>query len=143
MPPYRIRDARKSDIAFVVTTFVASFAEACPVTGAGSGMWPAEGRRVLEGLESEGSVLRVAAYAGDDETLAGWVLGNPRTRTLDYVYVRSELRRHATPGSTIARELVESLGKLERCTFKPPKGRVRIPHGWTFAPRFTIGWVSP
>lgn len=112
------------------------------VSGSGSGMWATEAKRVLEALGHEGSVLHVAAYDGDDDTLAGWSLGNAARRSLDYVYVRSELRRHEMPGSTLARELVAAIGApIERVTFKPPKGRVKLPRGVTFAPRFTIGWA--
>jgi hypothetical protein len=136
---YHLRPARESDTAYVVTTFAQSFAESAMVAGSGSGLWPAEARRVLDGLRREGSVLLVAAYDGDDDTIAGWALGNAKTHTLDYVYVRAEMRRHAMPGSTIAYELVAAIGEIQRVTFKPPKGRVKIPRGWVFAPRFTVG----
>ncbi len=136
---YHLRLARETDTAYVVTTFANSFAESAMVAGAASGLWAAEARRVLDALRAEGSALHVAVYDGDDDTIAGWALGNPKTKTLDYVYVRSEMRRHAMPGSTIARELVAAIGDVQRVTFKPPKGRVKIPRGWVFAPRFTIG----
>lgn len=83
--------------------------------------WQAEGARVL-----------VYAADEDPDAIIGWAAGS--SSVLHYVYVRHDFR-----ASGIAKALVAELGSPKAYTLKPASPRVRVPHGWRFLPRLTMG----
>lgn len=127
-----IREARDTDRAFVEQTFARSYREAAAVRGAELATWIAEAQRVVAAWLREGARLVVSVPEADDDAVVGWACGS--AKVLHYVYVRSDFR-----GSGEARALVTELGTPRAYTLKPASPRVRVPDGWRFTPRFTLG----
>ena len=94
--------------------------------------WIAEAQRVVAAWLAEGARLLVSVPEADDDAVVGWACGTGKV--LHYVYVRSEFR-----ASGVARALVAELGAPRAYTLKPASPRVRVPAGWRFTPRFTLG----
>lgn len=124
-PPYLVRPARASDLAFVRNGFTESLL-----------------MRVRNRLAEEvkrlvrTGVVRVACDQKDDDTLLGFaVVDGANPALLHYAYVRKELR-----GEGVGRDLVRPgdvreysfrTDDLERC-FRPSE------RGWEHRPRFTL-----
>jgi hypothetical protein len=117
--PFRIRDARPSDRAFVSHAWVESYRA-----------------RLMSKVEKEisklvhGSRVLVACDNSDDDLLLGFV--SMSDRALHYAYVKEPLR-----GEGIARALIGS-EPIDSYTFRTDAGISRIrpaERGWEYRPR--------
>lgn len=120
--PYRIRDARPSDRAFVSHAWVESYRA-----------------RVMSKIEKEisklvhGSRVLVACDSRDEDTLLGFAALSDGA--LHYAYVKEPLR-----GEGIARRLLEGQ-RVEAYTFRTDAGISRIrpaERGWEYRPRIVL-----
>ena len=127
-----IRDAGPDDRAYIEQTFARSYAGAAAIRGAEPATWLAEAQRVVRGWLDEGARVVVHVADEDHDAIIGWVCGT--SSVLHYVYVRSDFR-----GGGIARGLYQHIGSPRAYTMRPASPRVRVPDGWRFTPRLTMG----
>jgi GNAT superfamily N-acetyltransferase len=120
--PFRIRDARPSDLAFVTDAWLNSYRV-----------------RLLAKIEREvrnltrTATVKIACHRQDDDALCGFAAMSDGA--LHYTYVKEALR-----GEGIARALIEP-ENIGAYTFSTDNGISRIrPHerGWEYRPRIQL-----
>jgi GNAT superfamily N-acetyltransferase len=124
-PPYLIRPAKPSDLAFVRGGFVES------VLMRTRARLEQEVRRLVRT-----GVVRVACDQKDPDTLLGFaVADHANAALLHYAYVRKELRREGIGRDLVrpdeVREYSFRTDDFERC-FRPDE------RGWTHSPKVTL-----
>lgn len=127
-----IRDAAETDRAYIDQTFARSFRDSPTVRGADPSVWQLEAQRMVPAWQADGARIVVCVAAEDPDAILGWAAGN--AAVLHYVYVRHDFR-----GGGIAKQLVAALGSPRSYTLKPANPRTRVPGGWRFTPRLTMG----
>lgn len=135
--PVKLRPFAESDRAYVVSTWHRNYSTAPAVVGAEREAWRLEVGRMLAASLACGAECLVACDEDDADTIVGWALGDRKSRTLHFVYVRAEVRE-----TGIARRLVEALGPIVAYSCQRANTRKRPPKGWAFRPRFTLGVAS-
>lgn len=130
--PCVIRDALPTDRAYIDQTFARSFRDSPTVRGAEPHVWQAEVQRMVPAWQSEGARVVVFAADEDPDAILGWAVGT--SEVLHYVYVRHDFR-----AGGVAKQLVAELGAPRCYSLKPSNPRVRVPAGWRFTPRLTMG----
>lgn len=120
--PFRIREARPSDRAFVSHAWTESYRA-----------------RVMSKIEKEisklvhGSRVLIACDRTDDDVLLGFAAMSDAS--LHYAYVKEPLR-----GEGIARRLLEG-AHIDSYTFRTDAGISRLrpaEHGWEYRPRIVL-----
>lgn len=132
--PFRIREAKDDDFAFIVETWRQSYKHDSCLNRIDSPSYGfVIGRLVPKLRRQVGTMFRVACHADDEDTLFGFAAITPPD--LHYVYVKADAR-----GEGIARALLEGV-EITSHTFRTVVGERRMKpneRGWKYSPRFTI-----
>lgn len=123
--PLVVRPARASDRGYVLKNWLRSYAESRFAREAGKPYWRGEARLIDRHIER--GEVNVAAYAEDDDVIAGFICAS--YRVLHFVFVTESYRRKG-----IAKMLVDSLSAepdvYSRRT--PLLGSIRLPPTWRY-----------
>ncbi len=122
-----VREARESDMPFIVSSWRQSYEGSPAVRGADRDHYFAELARAIRKLTSAGEV-RVACDAQDDDTLLGFVAF--KGTELHYAYVRKDFR-----GNGLMRDMLQGVA-IDSYTFTTPRWKPKA--GLRFTPRFTL-----
>lgn len=138
--PYRIREWKPTDdVAFVGNAWRESYYVGGPgVQRADRHDFKAEMQRMFARLLPAARIL-VACDREDEDTLLGFAAAHGST--LLYVYVRGGDEVVNVRKQGVARDLVESLGKIDAYMFRTVAGEHRLrprERGWKFTPRHTL-----
>lgn len=106
---FAVRPARRSDAAFVASSWLRSYRDAPAVVAVPSRTYFYWQHRVVEALLARSAVL-VACSPDDPDTIVGWACAEAMegALVLHYVYVKHDFRRYG-----VARALVRALQEAE------------------------------
>lgn len=140
LPEVVLREARDSDKAFLISSWLRSFAASKLALLADSDAYFQGYRPLVEAALSRSRVL-VACQKADPDAIVGWVAVEPGdVPRLHYVYVKHPFRRFG-----IAKRLVAPLlGAAVTYTHETPVlRRLTVPKGWRYNPfAFFAGAVT-
>lgn len=135
-----LREARDSDTAFLISSWLRSFAASKLALMADSDAYFRGYKPIVLAALKRSRVL-VACQKADPDAIVGWVAVEPGdVPRLHYVYVKHPFRRFG-----IAKRLVAPLlGAAVTYTHETPVlRRLRVPEGWTYNPfAFFAGAVT-
>lgn len=131
LPEVVFREARDSDTAFLISSWLRSFAASKLALMADSDAYFQGYKLLVEAALSRSRVL-VACQKADPDAIVGWVAVEPGdVPRLHYVYVKHPFRRFG-----VARRLLSPL--LEKpCVYThetPVLRRLTVPSQWTYNP---------